>query len=248
MIKTNLLEMVAAAALLTGAPVAATASSVVMADPGEEGIPYRWTVNLSGNDSASLARHVGAWSWEDESLFVEGQGTVGWTHNADWVAFHLDTAVVLTIRLERKGDVLWISPQNEDPNQFAGNNLFPGMTLWSGWDNDGGDFHSFNNVGNVDWAEDLSYIGHQAPPTIGDLETRHMIESTFTLGPGDYTLVIGGNSQSTANEGRQGYLATFTTTPVPEPGSALLVAFGGGLCAMRRRRAGATKSGTSATN
>ncbi len=231
--KTHPLKLWTAAAILS-VPVTMEAATVTQTDPAAGGVPYRWTVLMSGTDFTSLERHVGAWSWEDESLFTPGGPTVGWTHNADWIALSLDTAVLLTIRLERKGDVLWDVPTNTDPNKFAGNNLFPGFTLWSGWDNDGGDSHDFNNVGNVEWAEDLSYIAHQAPPTTGPIEDRHMIERTFELGPGQYTFVFGGNSESQASEGRQGYQATFTTTAVPEPGSALLIAAGAVLTAMRR--------------
>jgi hypothetical protein len=232
---TNLLKLWAAAAVL-GVPAVVNAATVTETSPGAAGVPYRWTVLMSGLDSASLARHLGAWSWEDESLFAPGSPTVGWTHNSDWVALSLDTAVRLTIRLERKADVLWDVPTNPDPNKFAGNNLFPGMTLWSGWDSDGNSNHDFNNVGNVAWAEDLSYIGHQGPPTTGLSDTRHVIERTFELAPGNYTFVFGGNSESTASEGRQGYKATFTTTAVPEPGSALLIAAGSALWALRRPR------------
>jgi hypothetical protein len=231
---TNLLKLWAAAVL--GVPAVVSAATVLEADPADGGIPYRWTVLLSGFESTSLARHVGAWSWEDESLFAPGGPTVGWTHNSDWVALSLDTAVLLTIRLERKADVLWDVPTNLDPNKFAGNNLFPGMTLWSGWDNDGDNSHDFNNVGNVAWAEDLTYIGYERPPTTGAVETRHVIERTFELAPGAYTFVLGGNSESTVSEGRQGYKATFTTTAVPEPGSALLIATGSALWALRRSR------------
>lgn len=233
MTKTNLLKLWAAAVL--SGPAVATASIVTELSPAGLGVPYRWEVSMSGTDSASLARHVGAWSWEDESLFVPGGPTVGWTHNADWVAFSIDTAVLLTIRLERKGDVIWDVPTNTDPNKFAGNNLFPGLTLWSGVDTDGDSSHDFNNVGNVAWAEDLTYIAHQAPATTGPAETRHVIERTFALAPGEYTFVFGGNSESTVSEGRQGYLATFTTTAVPEPGSAMLLAVGAVLCAATRR-------------
>ncbi|RYD84955.1 MAG: PEP-CTERM sorting domain-containing protein [Verrucomicrobiaceae bacterium] len=232
--KLPLLNLWAAAVL--GVPVVVNAALISETDPGDGGVPYRWTVFMNGLDSASLARHVGAWSWEDESLFAPGGPTVGWTHNADWVALSLDTAVLLTIRLERKADVLYDVPANLDPNKFAGNNLFPGMTLWKGWDNDGDSSHDFNNVGNVAWAEDLTYIAHQAPPTTGAVETRHVIERTFELAPGEYTFVLGGKSQSTVSEGRQGYNATFTTTAVPEPGTAMLAMVGAALCAFRRPR------------
>jgi len=53
---------------------------------------------------------------------------------------------------------------------------------------------------------------------------------------GEYTIVIGGKSISTSAEPRQGYLATLSTSAVPEPGSALAALLGGCAVLARRRK------------
>ncbi|MGV3533458.1 MAG: PEP-CTERM sorting domain-containing protein [Chthoniobacteraceae bacterium] len=233
MTKTQLLA-ISCAALFTAPHQQASASTVSELVPVGVGVPYRWEVELGTSDLASLTRHVGAWSWEDESLFVPGNPTVGWTHNADWVTLTLTAPALLTLRFEALAGVPMPVPEGNPP-AFYGANLFPGFTLWSGEDTDGDQVHSFSNKGDVAWAEDLAYITHRGPATTGSLESRHILEQSFPLDAGTYTFVLGGNSESTVAEGRQGYQATFTTS-VPEPGTTGLLALGALALLNRRRR------------
>ena len=122
----------------------------------------------------------------------------------------------MNLRLERQAGVPDPTPQ--DPLAVAGANLYPGFTIYSGWDADGPDFHTYNNRGNVAWAEDVTYLDH-----IENNGTASFAERSWNLAAGTYSLALGGNSPSLEAEGRQGYLATLTTTPVPEPAVALFV-------------------------
>jgi len=242
MTRIRTLSNLIAIALLSG--TGARGGILSQSDPQAGGIFYRWTAAMTEETSVSMVRHVGAWSWEDESLFDPGAGEtpVGWTHTSDWVALTLDNPAWLTIRLERKEGVP--NPTSQNPDNVAQFNLYPGFTVYSGWDNDLApqsfadefnngtpthDWHTYNNRGNIPWAEDLSYVAHREP------DGSHMVEASFLLEAGQYSIVLGGNSISTVNEPRQGYEATFTTTPVPEPTSALLT-FAGALALLARRR------------
>jgi hypothetical protein len=216
--------IVSAFLFAAGATFAAT---VVTAPPAVEGIPYRHTVTMRGTDSASVTRHVGAWSWEDDSLFDPGNGEppVGWTHTSDWVALTLLEATEFTLRLERQEGVP--SPTPQDINNIAGvTSMFPSFTLYSGWDTDGTQHHTFNNRGHPDWAG-VTYLDHL------DNSTRPFAERRWSLPAGKYSIILGSNAPAT-DTNRQGYLATFTT--VPEPGAAALCVLALGLGLRRRRR------------
>jgi hypothetical protein len=202
------------------------ASTVVTAPPPLEGIPYRHTIAMEGTDSASVIRHVGAWSWEDDSLFDPGNGEppVGWTHTSDWVALTLLEATNLTLRLERQESVP--SPTAQDINNIAGvTSMFPSFTLYSGWDTDGIQHHTFNNRGDPDWAS-ITYLDHV------DNSTEPFAGRTWNLPAGNYTVILGSNAPATETN-RQGYLATFST--VPEPGVTVLSVLAVGLMMGRRR-------------
>lgn len=208
--------------------LAANASTVLFRPPGglatdrpAEGIPYDWVVTMGGSDTASLTRHVGAWSWEDNALFDPGDPTVGWTHTSDWVRLDLQEATSFTLSLERQSNVAGASATSLS--------MFPSFTLWSGWDQEGVQDHTYNNNNNAGpvWAEDLTYLDHL------DNSTLTAVERTWTLAAGQYTIVLGSNAPATDAE-RQGYLATLAT--VPEPSSSLLVGITGIGLVLRRRR------------
>ncbi len=211
-------------------PIVASQAATIIENPtpSAAGVPYRWTVEMDRSDSAIFSRHVGAWSWEDESLFPNpGDPVVGWTHTSDWVVVTLAEASRFTLRLDRDSGVPW--PGAGQPDRLASiASMYPSFTLWGGADADGSQLHTYNNRGNVAWAEDLSFLDFIDNSTLGS------VERTWDLPAGQYSIVIGSNSPATDTD-RQGYRATFTT--VPEPGAAVLLL--GGLVAsgVRRRRA-----------
>jgi len=180
------------------------ASSILAADPVAGGIGYAHIISVGRGDSGSFSNHVGAWSWEDNSLFGNpGQGTspVGWTHTSRWAAVHVRDHLTLNITMARDATV----PDINGTNGLADtSSMFPSFTLWRGWDNDGTDSHTYNNRGNVSWAEDLSYIDHC------DNSTAATITRTYTLAPGYYTFALGSNAAATDAD-RQGFSFSWTT-------------------------------------
>ena len=84
--------------------------------------------------------------------------------------------------------------------------MYPSFSLYRGWDNDGGDHHTYPNRANVPWAEDISYMDHLAN------STAHSITRSWTLPAGNYTMALGSNSPSLTNPPRQGYSVTYTTS------------------------------------
>jgi len=187
--------------------ISATAFSYTAGDPAAGGIGYQHQVVLDNKSTGGFSSHVGAWSWEDDSLFNAGAGEppVGWTHTSNWVAVTLQQECLLTVTMKRDNAVPWVSGSNPDPNQMADTtSMFPSFTLWRSWDNDGDDDHTYNNRGNVAWAEDLSYIHHV------DNSTETEITRTYYLPAGQYTMALGSNAPAT-NSLRQGYSINFTT-------------------------------------
>jgi hypothetical protein len=94
------------------ARLSASTYAYVAGDPAAGGIGYQHQVTLGRNSSGSVSGHVGAWSWEDNSLFGgTGQGTepVGWTHTSHWVALKMERPAVLTVTMVRDANVPWPS-------------------------------------------------------------------------------------------------------------------------------------------
>lgn len=205
----NCLTTAIAAVLLTAQAQASTVNKA--SSLPTEGVPYRFTVEMSGNDSGVFSNHVGAWSWEDNSLFGTGQPPVGWTHTADWVSLTLTEGTYFTINVAQKAGVPW--PSESDPNRTASiDSMFPSLTIWTGLDTDGEQVHTFNNHGNVSWAEDITFLDYYDNSSAGS------IQRTWFLPAGTYTIVLGSNSPASEDSiYRQGYEATFTTSTVPEP-------------------------------
>jgi hypothetical protein len=201
---------------LTGSVSAVAFSREDIATPPDTGIPYNHRVTLGANQSGGLSNHVGAWSWEDNALFDEGEPPVGWTHTSNWVALRLQQDTVLTVTMSRDENVPW--PSQGDPNRQADtSSMYPSLTLYQGWDEDGEQLHTYNNRGDIDWAPGLSHIDHV------DNSTDETITRTWFLPRGDYTFALGSKAPAT-NNARQGFHIQFTTgdqaaaDPVPAPG------------------------------
>jgi len=196
-------------------PVVLDNALLVSLLPSTVGIPYLAEVILGDRATAqAVPDHVGAWSWDEDSF---PETAKGWTHTSSWLKLTLKQSAFLTLTLESRDGVSWPSPS--DPSRVAGTNLFPSFTLYRGWDTDAGvtknpdgttldQDHTYNNRGDIAWAEDVRYLDHV------DNSTQHKATRTWSLAAGEYTLALGGNSPSSLAEGRQGYLASLTTTPV----------------------------------
>jgi len=231
-----------ATAILALALTGTAAAAITAGDPNPGGIGYAFHADLGPSETAVQKHHVGAWSWEDQGLFGEGEDPVGWTHTSNWYAITLQADSVLTLTIGRDATV-----PLPDGGFRPVDHMFPSFTLWSGWDNDAvpdavalalgyteaelpiQDHHTYNNDGLVEWAEDITYLDHYANSS---MET---ISRSWSLPAGPYTLVIGSNAPSESNPPRQGYQATFVTTPVPEPSTSLLGLIGTCLILRRRR-------------
>jgi hypothetical protein len=229
-------------ALALGASGPASAA-ITAGDPNAGGIGYAFYATLGASESASQQSHVGAWSWEDQSLFASGEDPVGWTHTSNWFAVTLETASLFTLTVERDATV---------PIAGGGfrpvDHMYPSFTIWSGLDHDAvpdavalslgyaagdlpiQDHHTYDNNGPVVWAEDLSYLD-----SLGNT-TLESVSRTWSLPAGHYSLVIGSNAPSELSPPRQGYLATFATAPVPEPATTAMAALAGLSLILRRRR------------
>ncbi len=230
-----------AAMLLPGLAASLSAATIVAGDPVAGGISYAWQAELGGADSGFATGTVSAWSWQDEGF--AGEDGFGWAHTSHWAALTLGQETVLTITIQRDAAV---------PYAGAGNiggfapvaDFYPAFTLWSGWDNDpasqavadalnGGEaidhWHTFNNRGDVEWAEKLSYLGHVFN------DSAETVTGSWVVPAGQYTLAIGGNAPSDTSPPRQGYRVLLTTTPVPEPAGVALLGLAV-LPALRRRR------------
>lgn len=183
---------------------ATTFSPVQPGDPAPGGIGYSWTLSVGSGDSGTISDHVGAWSWEDDSLFSENEPPVGWTHTSKWVALHVTAPLTLDIEMGRDANVPW--PSQGLPDRKASvTSLYPSMTLWRNWDNDGSDSHTYFNRGDVAWAEDLEYVDHC------DNSTSETVTRSWTLEPGYYTLALGSNAPANDTD-RQGFYFSWQTS------------------------------------
>lgn len=230
---------------LTMALAAALPSSaaITAGDPNPGGIGYAFQASLGANETASQQSHVGAWSWEDQSLFGVGEDPVGWTHTSNWYSLTLAADSLFTLTVQRDATVP-IAEGGFRPVDA----MYPSFSIWSGLDNDAvpdavalslgyaaldlpiQDHHTYDNNGPVIWAEDITYLD-----SLGN-STLESVSSTWNLPAGQYSVVIGSNAPSELSPPRQGYLATFTTSPVPEPATTGLAALAGLSLILRRRR------------
>ncbi len=189
---------------------------------------------MGGNDSATLIRHVGAWSWEDNSQFAAGTDPRGWTHTSDWVRLSLTQATTFTLTLSREENVSW--PSGGDPARTTGSSasFFPSFTLYTGTDTTSTQVHTYNNKPGFD-AGDTGALGWATPLYLGhvDNSTLLSVNITLSLAPGEYSIALGSNAPAT-DANRQGYRAVLST--VPEPTGTALAGLAVAGLAMRRRR------------
>lgn len=98
--------------------------------------------------------------------------------------------------------------------------------------------------GDGDLPGDFSQLSSFTFKAFGlDFNNDGIADKTTLLGPGDYTLFVGGNdlaNQSSANAGLPyGLSATVSVAPVPEPAAITLLVAGAGLLTWVRRRSNA---------
>lgn len=233
------LPLAVAATLLAASP--SEAFTYASGDPASGGIGYSGQVIIGLNDNGSFSDHTGAWSWEDQGI-APGGGE-GWTHTSRWIALTVTNDTTLTLTMERDATVPYLGSGNV--GGFAAvDHMFPSFTIWQNWDNDlmpaavatslgydpldANDHHTYLNTGNPIWAEDLSYLDHYGNATLTS------ITDSWNLTAGQYTIVFGSNSPSITSPPRQGFQATFSTTP--EPGRAAFLGLAGLAMIQRRRR------------
>jgi hypothetical protein len=185
------------------------------------GITYEWLAATTHGGDGSFSGLVGAKSWAEPGNPVDAKG---WTHTTDWVAIDFSAVhepSLLTIQVDRG----------------ASGSLFPAFTLYQGWEtvNSDASNHTFNNIGPISWATNLSYIDHVANAG-GPLGTANgtgltSVSKEFVLVPGLYSLVIGGNPPFELGQtGQHEFTVTLNLSAVPVPAAFWL--FGSSLAAM----------------
>jgi hypothetical protein len=216
------------------AGVAPSHASTITEPGPQTGISYESQVVMGDLDLAHYHGSIGAKSWAEPGNPV---GSKGWTHTSSWTALDLSGVsgpTLLTVELERGHD--------------GTSQLFPAFSIYQGWELTNSDLignrHTFNNIGNIDWATNLTFLDHVA--NVGGLNGTdsgtglEVVSKQWVLNPGFYSLVYGGNpSFDLGQTGQHAFSATLNTAPVPVP--AALWLFGSGLVGLiglaRRRMA-----------
>ncbi|MGE0470665.1 MAG: hypothetical protein AB7L09_19040 [Nitrospira sp.] len=194
----------------------------------QSGLTYEWGVTMGGSDSATYSGSVGAKSWAEPGNPV---GAKGWTHTSDWTLLDLTGAsgnTLLTLTLDRG----------------TTGSLFPAFSIFSGVEDVNADAtnHTWNNVGNISWATNLTFTDHLAnaggPNGTASGTGLTSVSDSWVLAPGLYTLIFGGNpSFALGQTGTHAFTATLTTSPVPIPAALWLFGSGlVGLAGLARRR------------
>ena len=233
--------------------VAVQSNAATVVTPGDAGaipgvIDFSYdTYFLLGDDhAASWSQDTDAYSWDHPSLANANPALgnqTGWTHLSRWIAFTLTSDANLTIRIDAVSGVMY--PDQNDPGNFlaAGDDLIPAFTMWTGFEqnkengalglNDPAGGHRWDNDGDETfWMNDLVYKTHD-----GNLGNASFVEMTMFLAAGNYTMNIAGSKDGVFDPigVRDGFSASLTTVPVPEPSAAILLGVAGAM-AFRRRR------------
>lgn len=182
------------------------------------GIGYEWAVKASQRASVSFVRRVGAKSWNEVPPFYTPPET-GWTHTSDWVKFELTQPATVQIKISRQQGVLLPSVATDPVTgatsiayTTAGDQLYPALSLYSGWEETGCEDHRYNNSANFAWAPSLQFLANQ-PNTAG----KATAVLTKWLPAGKYSIAIGGANVSfcaetdTCYSGFHGYRAQIIT-------------------------------------
>lgn len=227
--RSSCLTLAAIGLWLAGA-VPSHASTVTLNPAGHQsGLTYEWEVAMGSSDSATYTGSVGAKSWAEPGNPASAKG---WTHTSDWTLLDLTGT---------SGPTLF----SFTLSRGATGSLFPAFSVFSGVEDVNADTanHTWNNLGNISWATNLSHIDHLANaggPNGTDSGTgSDAVSWQWVLTPGLYTLNYGGNpSFALGQTGTHAFTATLTTSPVPVPAAIWL--FGSGLIGLvelaRRRQ------------
>ncbi|MDQ7091590.1 MAG: hypothetical protein Q9M50_13305 [Methylococcales bacterium] len=187
-------------------------SNVVYGDPDGTGIGYEWTVRMPRHGSVEILGSVGGKSSFEPQFQAPD---FGWTHTSDWVAVELAADAVLEIKVSRQGGFYEMKVDDTDNSQSyvtAGAELYPALSVYTGWDSTTEkEKGSFNPGGNF-W----STLEFKA------VEYSKLGETTITyrakLPAGQYSVNIGGVNAIYCAEtdacynGLHGYRAKFTTS------------------------------------
>jgi len=205
-------------------------AAITYADPYSTGNGYTWLVELGANGSESTigfdaTTDVGIWSWRQSG----STPSRGWTHTSDWASLTLTESATLTIVMGRNASV---ADPSSPGNYLPVDKLFPSFSIWTGTYTyeEFGNNHTYLNLDTITWAAGITALNGAV-----DNSTETTATLTVQLQPGTYTIALGGNGP-TLSGSSQGYYASFSTSPIPEPSSALLVASLGGLFLAHRRR------------
>lgn len=191
------------------------ADALTYTDPDDDGIPYRWWVELGAKGRVSFTYYVGAKSWWEPANPPEAPG---WTHNSNWVALTLTEPAWVTIHV---GPALTqpCAPPSQpaacDATGRTGSDLYPAVSLYSGQDTTSVQEHTFNPVGDGWWStilyEDSSFESNRK---------THVLAYKKSLPAGQYTINIGGAGAKSPDcdpsapcySGGQSYQAMITTS------------------------------------
>lgn len=206
------------------AAVAADAAKGIAAKAATGGLGYEWWVNMGAADSAEFVGAVGAKSSYEPTFAVNNNPDFLWTHTSNWVALELTADANVTITVSRQQGVQVASLDTKtDPaapklvTTHAGNLLYPVVSVYKNWEENGEETHQSNPIGRAKWQKDLDFLG---------IAYADMGATTVTykgkLAKGKYTLNIGGangwagngcaSTNAACYTGNHGYRATITTT------------------------------------
>ncbi len=193
--------------------ISAHALEVTAIAPGGEGIGYEFEVHMDQNETAYLVGVVGAKSSYEPDFQAPN---IGWTHFSNWTALMIHQPSLVTITVKNKSGVVRTVLNDEGAlsTSVAGDELYPGISLYNGWDKTTQAKHSFNSIGNF-WAT-VEHI-----TSAGDMDGNHTETMNVLLGPGKYSVNFGGvnalhcSTEDTCYNGVHGYSAMISTSPLP---------------------------------